>query len=81
MSVVFRDVATMAELDMATRVLGWRRRLAALLTGPDAPLAEQARAITALGGIGDCVAMFSDRPVEQLRPAVLDAACSALGAP
>lgn len=78
-SAVLRDAATMAELDLATRVLGWRRRLTALLAGPDAPLAEQARAITALGGIGDCIAAFSDRPVAQLRPAVLDAACAALG--
>lgn len=78
-TVVLRDSATVAELDLAPRVVAWRRRLTVLLAGPDAPLASQARAMVALGGIGDCIAMFTDRPVAELRPAVLDAACAALG--
>jgi AcrR family transcriptional regulator len=79
-TVVFRDAAAVAELDLAPRVRAWRRRLTTLLAGPDAPLADQARATVAIGGIGDCIAMFSDRPVAELRPAVLDAACAVLGA-
>jgi AcrR family transcriptional regulator len=78
-TVVFRDAAAVAELDLAPRVRAWRRRLTTLLAGPDAPLADQARATVAIGGIGDCIAMFSDRPVAELRPAVLDAACATLG--
>jgi AcrR family transcriptional regulator len=78
-TVVFRDAATVAELDLAPRVLAWRRRLTVLLAGPHAPLADQARATVAIGGMGDFIAMFSDRPVTELRPAVLDAACAALG--
>jgi AcrR family transcriptional regulator len=78
-TMVLRDVTTVAELDLAPRMRSWRRRLTVLLTGPDASLAEQARAMVALGGIGDCIAMFSDRPVAELRPVVLDAACAALG--
>jgi AcrR family transcriptional regulator len=78
-TVMFRDAATVAELDLAPRLLAWRRRLTVLLAGPDATLADQARATVAIGGMGDCIAMFSDRPVTELRPAVVDAACAALG--
>ncbi len=78
-TVVFRDAATVAELDLAPRMRAWRRRLTALLAGPDAPLADEVKATVAIGGMGDCIAMFADRPVAQLRPAVLDAACAALG--
>jgi len=78
-TVVLRDAATVAELDLAARVRAWRRRLTTLLAGPDAPLADQARATVAIGGTGDCIAMFSDRAIADLRPAVLDAACAALG--
>ncbi|GAA5139666.1 TetR/AcrR family transcriptional regulator [Pseudonocardia adelaidensis] len=78
-TVVFRDPAALAELDLAPRVLAWRRRLTALLAGPDPPLGAQARAMVAIGGMGDCIAMFAHRPVGELRAAVLDAACAALG--
>jgi hypothetical protein len=78
-TVVLRDATTVAELDLVPRVRSWRRRLTALLAGPGASLADQARAMVAIGGMGDCIAMLADRPVAELRPAVLDAACAALG--
>ncbi|MEU4838288.1 hypothetical protein [Nocardia testacea] len=45
---------------------------------PDAGLGDRARAIVALGGLGDCLVLLADTPVEELRVAALDAACAAL---
>ncbi|MFJ9552618.1 hypothetical protein ACIRPH_02300 [Nocardiopsis sp. NPDC101807] len=77
--VVFRDAAVLTELGLGARVLDWRRRITVLLVGADAGLAELARATVALGGLGDCVVMFGDRPAAELRSAALDAAYAALG--
>ncbi|XKK38179.1 TetR/AcrR family transcriptional regulator [Nocardiopsis sp. ARC36] len=77
--VVFRDAAVLTELGLGARVIDWRRRITVLLVGAEAGLAELARATVALGGLGDCVVMFGDRPVAELRSAALDAAYAALG--
>jgi hypothetical protein len=73
-----RDIAPLAELGFLDRVVDWRRRLTALLVGPDAGLGDRARAIVALGGLSDCLVLLADTPVEGLRVAALDAACAAL---
>ncbi|GAA3163413.1 TetR/AcrR family transcriptional regulator [Planomonospora alba] len=78
-AVVLRDAATLLQLDLAARVLDWRRRITLLLAGPEATLPELARVTLVLGGMGDCIALLGDRPDGELRPAVLDAACTALG--
>ncbi|MGQ4268246.1 TetR/AcrR family transcriptional regulator [Nocardiopsis changdeensis] len=79
--VVFRDAATLAELDLGGRVLDWRRRITAMLAGPGAELAELARVTLVLGGLGDCVVLLGDRPAAELRAAALAAAYTALGLP
>lgn len=77
-ALLLRDIAPLAELGFLDRVADWRRRLTALLVGPDAGLGDRARAIVALGGLGDCLVLLTDAPVEELRAAALDAACAAL---
>ncbi len=77
-ALLLRDIAPLAELGFLDRVVDWRRRLTALLVGPDAGLGDRARAIVALGGLGDCLVLLADTPVEELRAAALDAACAAL---
>jgi AcrR family transcriptional regulator len=77
--MVIRDPRFLVHVDLASAVGQWRRRLTALLVGPEPTLAEQARVALAIGGLGDCAALFVDAPAEELRTAVLDAACAALG--
>ncbi|MEY7970678.1 TetR/AcrR family transcriptional regulator [Saccharomonospora xinjiangensis] len=78
-ALLVRELGALSELGFAKRVLNWRHRLLILLVGPDADVADRARAIVALGGLGDCLVMLADVPVETLKPAALDAACAALG--
>jgi AcrR family transcriptional regulator len=79
--LMVRDMSSPAFHDLMPRALGWQRRLMGLLTGPDPTLAEQARAIVAVGGLSDCTIQFDGVPAEQVRAAALDAACAALGIP
>ena len=79
--MVMQDPSILAHLDLAAAVSAWRQRLTRLLVGPKPALAEQARAVVAIGGLSDCTAMFVDAPADALRRAVLDAACATLGAP
>ena len=76
-AVILRDLS---ELGFIDQVLQWRQRVVELLVGRDAPIADQARAIVALGGLADCLVLLPDVPEAELRTAALDAACDALGA-
>lgn len=77
--LLLRDIAPLGELGFLRNVVDWRRRLTTLLVGPDADVADRARAIVALGGLGDCLVLLADVPVDELRTAAVDAACAALG--
>jgi AcrR family transcriptional regulator len=79
--VMLRDLSAPAFQDFPTRVIGWRTRLAVLLTGPDPTLAEQAKAVVALGGLADCTIQFGDHPAAEVRAAALAAAYATLGIP
>ncbi|MFF5989406.1 TetR/AcrR family transcriptional regulator [Prauserella flavalba] len=79
--LMLRDLPTLSEFGVVERIVTWRRRLTTLLVGPDADVAARARAIVALGGLGDCLVLLADTPVDELRTAALDAACAALGHP
>lgn len=77
-ALLLRDIAPLGELGFLQNVVDWRRRLTTLLVGPDAGVADRARAIVALGGLGDCLVLLADVPVDELRTAAVDAACAAL---
>ncbi|MDH2427722.1 TetR/AcrR family transcriptional regulator [Sphaerisporangium sp. TRM90804] len=79
--LVVRELSALAYLDLASRTAGWRQRLVTLLVGPAPALADQARAVVAVGGLADCTVMFAHLPADELRPAAVDAACGALGIP
>jgi AcrR family transcriptional regulator len=78
-ALVVRDLSALAVTDLAVRVTEWRRVLMRALTGPDPSLAQQVRAIVAVGGMADTTIMFEGVPHEELREAALDAACATLG--
>lgn len=76
-----RDLSLLVELDLAARMIGWRRRLIALLIGPSPALAARVRAVVAIGGMSDCTIEFPEVPLEGLKAAAVEAACAALGLP
>lgn len=78
-ALMVRDMAALSDIGFVERVVAWRHRLMTLLVGADADVADRARAIVALGGLGDCLVLLGDTPVETLKAAALDAACAALG--
>lgn len=77
--LVIRDPNSVAGLGIGDEFIAWTHRMGELLVGPDAGIDARARAVLAIGGMSDCTVMFDDVPVEQLRPAVVNAACAALG--
>lgn len=79
--MLVQNLALLGELDLAVRMLEWRRRLITMLIGPDPSLAAHIRAIVAIGGMSDCAVALADAPLEQVKPAALEAACAALGLP
>ena len=76
--LVVSDPATLGYLDLAARVVEWRRRVIALLVGADADLAAQVRAVVAIGGLADCTVMFPDVADADLKVAAVDAALATL---
>lgn len=77
-TMLVRDLATLGQLDLATRMIAWRHRLIALLLGPNPALSAQVRAVVAIGGMSDCTVEFPDVPMEKIKPIAVDAACAAL---
>jgi AcrR family transcriptional regulator len=81
LNMLVRDLATLGLLDLATRMLDWRRRLINLLLGPAASLAAQVRAVVAIGGMSDCTVEFPGVPMDRIKATAVEAACAALGLP
>jgi len=81
LTMLVRDMATMGQLDLGTRMFDWRRRLMSLLLGPAAPLSAQIRAVVAIGGMSDCTVEFPDVPMEKIKATAVESACAALGLP
>lgn len=79
--MLVQNLPLLGELDLAVRMLEWRRRLMTLLVGPNPPLSARIRAIVAIGGMSDCTVELADMPFEQVQPTAIEAACAALGLP
>lgn len=79
--MLVHDLALISELGLAVRMLGWRRRLIALLLGPEPSLEASIRAIVAIGGMSDCAVALADVPIERIKPTAVESACAALGLP
>ncbi|EOD67584.1 TetR/AcrR family transcriptional regulator [Amycolatopsis vancoresmycina] len=77
--MLLAEMPTLADLGLIDRVLGWRTRLTELICGPSPTVAQQARAILALGGLQDVCMQFPDVPVGELKAAAVEGALDALG--
>lgn len=76
--MLIRDPSTLSHLDLTGRVLRWRRTLSGLLTGPDPDTEARIRATVALGGMSDCAVEYAALPLDDVKPAAVAAAVSAL---
>ncbi|PZG14244.1 TetR/AcrR family transcriptional regulator [Nonomuraea aridisoli] len=77
--MVVREMSTLAYLDLGRRMFEWRRALIGLLIGPEPTREGQIRATVALGGLADCTVEYAHLPLEQVKPAAVEAAAAALG--
>jgi AcrR family transcriptional regulator len=77
--MIIRDVSALGYQDLGSRMFAWRRRLIALLLGPDPAPAAHIHATVALGGLSDCVVEYAHLPYEEVEAAAVQAALAALG--
>lgn len=78
-ALMVQELTSLRELDLLDHVWDWRRRLTALLVGPEPSLTDAVNATVALGGLADCVLVFPDTPYDELCAAGVEAACATLG--
>jgi AcrR family transcriptional regulator len=77
---LLRDVQVLSELDLVSTMIHWRTRLDVMLVGEDP--ADRVRAVIALGGLQDCVVLFTgDEVIQAIREQAIDTALRALTAP
>jgi AcrR family transcriptional regulator len=77
--MVVRELSTLGVLDLGTRMFEWRRKVIALLLGPDLSQAQHIRATVALGGMSDCSVEYAHLPIEEVKATAVEAAAAALG--
>ncbi|MBB2915289.1 AcrR family transcriptional regulator [Streptosporangium becharense] len=77
-TVFLQASATLVELNLMDRIWEGRKRLVALLLGPDSSTAAQIRATVALGGLADCVMEHATVPFDEVRTIAVEAALNAL---
>ncbi|MEV0229784.1 TetR/AcrR family transcriptional regulator [Nonomuraea sp. NPDC050786] len=78
-TMMVRDLSVLGVLDLGTRMFDWRRRVIALLLGPGLTQAQHIRATVALGGMSDCSVEYANLPMDEVKPAAVEAAAAALG--
>lgn len=77
MRVLLHNARVVRGTGIAPRMLHWRERVDAALVGSDAA-ADRVRAVVALGGVQDAVAVFGDDELDAVRAPAIDAAVRAL---
>ncbi|MEV4467973.1 helix-turn-helix domain-containing protein [Nonomuraea sp. NPDC049504] len=77
--MMVRELATLGQLDLGTRMFEWRRELIVMLMGADLTQVQHIRATVALGGLSDCAVEYAHLPLEEVKPAAVEAAAAVLG--
>ena len=75
------ELTTLADLGLVDTVLGWQKRLCALVFGPRPTLEQSTRGVIAFGGMQDCCLQFPDTAPKRLRRVTVAGALAALGLP
>ncbi len=75
---VLNDLGALADVGLVESVISWRRRLDALLVGPEGGVPARMGAVIALGGIQDLSVMFSAEEAADHRERAIDIAMAAL---
>jgi AcrR family transcriptional regulator len=78
-TAMMADGSIVAHVDLVSWTKEWAERLQRLFVGPDPTMYQRVRVSIAFGGLNDAVFLLGDAPVEEVRPAAIDAVCAAIG--
>lgn len=78
-AAMMKDGTIMEHVDLVGWTGEWAERFQTLLVGPNPTVAQRTRVAVALGGLNDAIFLLNQVPVEEVRPAAIDAALAALG--
>lgn len=73
------DGSILSHIDLVSWTKEWAERLQRLFLGPNPTIYERTRVSIAFGGLNDAVFLLADAPIEEVKPAALDAVCAAIG--
>jgi AcrR family transcriptional regulator len=78
-AVAMIDASILMHVDLVTWTEEWAERLQRLFIGPDPTIYQRTRVAVAFGGLNDAVFLLRRLPVEEVKPAAIDAVCGAIG--
>lgn len=80
-TAMMADGSILTHIDLVTWTTEWAARLQRLFVGPNPSVYEQTRVSIAFGGLNDAVFLLANAPIEEVRPAAIDAVSAAIGIP
>lgn len=73
------DGSIIRHIDLVSWTGEWASRLQQLFVGPNPTIYERTRVSVAFGGLNDAIFLLGELPVEEVKPAAIDAVCAAIG--
>jgi AcrR family transcriptional regulator len=73
------DGSILVHVDLVSWTKEWADRLQRLFVGPDPTMYQRTRVSVAFGGLNDAIFLLGDAPIEEVKPAAIDAVCAAIG--
>jgi AcrR family transcriptional regulator len=78
-TATMRDGSILKHIDLVAWTGEWARRFQTLLVGPNPTVSQRVRVAVAVGGLNDAIFLLGEFPVEEVRPAAIEATCAAMG--
>lgn len=78
-TAMMRDGSILKHVDLVAWTGEWAERFQTLLVGPNPTIAQRVRVAVALGGLNDAIFLLGSLPVEEVRPAAIEATLAAIG--